>query len=426
MPHNKNKSNKRKFVRDARVTKTPGRQIIVRGKPVSPIRAATSIKGDDFHSDKNYVLREKFEFDIDKKENERNGAGVIISRENVDMWKLEIASARYVFDRDTTERFSDTKFTELTKAAKPDYGTPIVDQFEYENVTYHKADKGIAGARRLAYNIGETHVLSSWANGIIVFVCNAYNYIDKKGNKNRDLLQFTWYFSADTKRNFDTDVQNKVVGKGRKLVLNDVQRSTTGRYYCEVKNDKGTTNTIAHYVNVYRDGRIKEIMGGSDNDIPTGRFEWTPISTTKGYDKRHPKNRPYKDYFIEEEQWVQMRYNPQTRSFERQQARSGRGITKRPWNINPKIKWIKDNSMKGNTIQSNLQRKMGYWKYNNSPTVYWSDSNDVYSFPNANVYFDHREDMEYPRDFSDIEILNENSKNPYLIQGDNNIPVYNG
>ena len=66
MPHNKNKNNKRKFVRDVNISKTPQRQIIVRGKPVSPIRAATAIKGDDLHSDKNYVLREKFEFDIDR------------------------------------------------------------------------------------------------------------------------------------------------------------------------------------------------------------------------------------------------------------------------------------------------------------------------------------------------------------------------
>ena len=49
MPHNKNKRNKRKFLRDVKISKTPGRQIIVRGKPVSPIRAATAIKGDSLY-----------------------------------------------------------------------------------------------------------------------------------------------------------------------------------------------------------------------------------------------------------------------------------------------------------------------------------------------------------------------------------------
>ena len=423
MPHNKNKNNKRKFVRDVNISKTPQRQIIVRGKPVSPIRAATAIKGDDLHSDKNYVLREKFEFDIDKKENKRNSYGVITSRENVDMWKLEIASARYVFDRDVTERFSDTKFTELAKAEKPDYGTPIVDQFEYENVTYREANSEKGGGAKLAFDLGETHILDMRANGTFVIVVNAYNFEDKKGRKNRENLQYTWYFSADPKRNFDTDVQNKVISKGRKLRIYNIQRAGTGRYTCEITNDKGVTRTVAQYLSVWRDGRIEELTGGKDNDIPLGRFRW--VDTIKDYDKRYPKTRPYKDYIIEDEKWVTMIYNPETRKFEVRKARPGRNISRRPWNINPKIKWIKENSMKGNVIQSNLNRKQGYWKYNNSPTVYWSDSNDVYSFPNPAVYYDHRDDMGFPRNWSDIEILNENENNPYLIKGDS-IQVYNG
>ena len=71
MPHNKNKRNKRKFLRDVKISKTPGRQIIVRGKPVSPIRAATAIKGDSLYSDPNYALRDSFEFDIDKNQIDR-------------------------------------------------------------------------------------------------------------------------------------------------------------------------------------------------------------------------------------------------------------------------------------------------------------------------------------------------------------------
>ncbi len=162
MPHNKNKRNKRKFLRDVKISKTPGRQIIVRGKPVSPIRAATAIKGDSLYSDPNYALRDSFEFDIDKN-NERNGVGIIISRENVDDWKLELASARYIFEQDMSERFTDVKFTELEKAEAPVYGTPIIDQFEYENVTFREANKDKGGGWKLAYDLGEPHILDMGA-----------------------------------------------------------------------------------------------------------------------------------------------------------------------------------------------------------------------------------------------------------------------
>ena len=399
--------------------KTPERQIRVQTEPISPIKSATGIKGDSLYSDKNFVLIEKFEFAIDNDNNERSDTGIIISREGIDEWKLEIASARFIFDRDLTERFSDVEFEELSKYEKPNYGTPIIDQFEYENVTYHEANKDIKGARKLAYNLGETHVLSSWANGTVVFVCNAYNYEDKRGDKDRELLQYTWYFSADTNRNFNTDVQMRVVGKGRKIILNDVQRSSVGRYFCEISNDKGVTRSKSHYLNAYRDGRIVELMGGEKNSIPLGRYEWEDISTTKTFDKRHPKLQPYKDYILEEEKWVKMVWNPEIKSYERDDiARTNQTPGRRPWNTNKKIRWVKENSMKGNVISSNLQRKQGYWKYNDSQTVYWSDSQDVYSFPDPPTYYDHREEMGYKRDFSDINVFNRNQNNPYFLDND--------
>tara|TARA_R110001592_G_scaffold75219_7_gene227776 strand:+ start:4183 stop:5448 length:1266 start_codon:yes stop_codon:yes gene_type:complete len=402
----------RKFI------KTPGRQIRVQTELVSPIKSATSIKSSDLHSDKEFVLRDKFEFEIDKK-NERSDTGIIISKEGVDDWKLEIASARFIFDRDLTERFNNVEFEELDKAEKPNYAAPIIDQFEYENVTYHEANKDIKGARKLAYNLGETHVLSSWANGTPVLVCNAYNYEDKRGEKNRELLQFTWYFSADINRNFNTDVQQKVIGKGRKLILNDVQRSAVGRYFCEISNDKGVTRSMVHYLNAYRDGRIVELMGGEKENIPLGRYEWQDISTTKGFDRRHPKLSPYKDYLLEEEKWVRMVYNSEIKAYENTDiVRANKSPGRRPWNTNKTIQWVKKNSMKGNTVESSRQRKQGYWKYNNSTTVYWSDSQDVYSFPDPPVYYDHREEMGYKRDFSDIEVFNRSQNNPYLLDDD--------
>ena len=98
--------------------------------------------------------------------------------------------------------------------------------------------------------------------------------------------------------------------------------------------------------------------------------------------------------------------------------------------------------MSGNTISSNQQRKQGYWRISGTNTIYWSDSNDVYRFLSPQqqgvdqfergrrleTYYDHREEMGYERDFSDIENLSSNSQNPYLMDGEdiNDISVYYG
>ena len=75
--------------------------------------------------------------------------------------------------------------------------------------------------------------------------------------------------------------------------------------------------------------------------------------------------------------------------------------------------------MKGNIIQSNLQRKQGYWKYTDGDDIYWSDSNGVYTFENTAIYLDHREEMGYKKDFSDITSLNRSQNNPYMLDDDN-------
>ncbi len=143
--------------------------------------------------------------------------------------------------------------------------------------------------------------------------------------KNRDNIQYTWYFSAEPKRNFDTDVQNKVIAKGRKLSIYNIQRSGTGRYMCEITNDKGVSRTVAQFVSVWRPGRIKEMMGGPEMDIPLGRFEWE--DTNKSYDKQKPPTRPFMNYDLEQEKWVRLRYNPETSDFESADAVSpGRAV----------------------------------------------------------------------------------------------------
>ena len=74
--------------------------------------------------------------------------------------------------------------------------------------------------------------------------------------------------------------------------------------------------------------------------------------------------------------------------------------------------------MKGNTIESNMQRKQGYWKHNDNPTIYWSDSQGIYSFPNPTIYFDHRDQMGYERDWSNIKKFNRTQFNPYALFND--------
>tara|TARA_R110002051_G_scaffold60644_2_gene111255 strand:- start:3823 stop:5085 length:1263 start_codon:yes stop_codon:yes gene_type:complete len=415
MAHNSNKKNIRKFLPDMFVEKTSQRQITIGNLPVSPIKSATGIISDGLHSDKKFILRDKFEFNIDKRENKRSEAGIIISRENIDNWKLELASARYIFDRDLSERFTATEFTELKKVKAPTYGTPIIDQFEYENVGYKEANSEKGGGWALAESLGENHILDTRANRTFVIVVNAYNYEDKKGRKNRDNLQYTWYFSAEPSRNFDTDVQNKVIGKSRKLLIDSVQRAHVGRYTCEISNDKGVSRTISQFLSVWRDGKIVELKGG-DNNIPLGKFKWVDTYTRDKYNHKFGKVNSYQDYIVEEDKWVKMKYNFETKNYERTDIK--KSMTRRPWNINRKIQWIKDNSMKGNIIESNMQRKQGYWKYNDNPTVYWSDSQGIYSFPNPSIYFDHRDQMGYERDWSDIKKFNRTQFNPYALFND--------
>ena len=67
MAHNPNKKNIRKFLPDMFVEKTRQRQIAIGRLPVSPIKSATGIISDGLYSDRQFVLRDKFEFGIDVK-----------------------------------------------------------------------------------------------------------------------------------------------------------------------------------------------------------------------------------------------------------------------------------------------------------------------------------------------------------------------
>ena len=118
-----------------------------------------------------------------------------------------------------------------------------------------------------------------------------------------------------------------------------------------------------------------------------------------------------------------MVWNHEIATFERSDLPSpGEPVNKRPWNHNEKVKWIKENSMKGNTISSNQNRKQGYWKFTNNNRIYWSDSQGITAFHNPSVFYAHRQEMGYNRDWSEITKITRgarmDSNNPFMMRGD--------
>ena len=78
--------------------------------------------------------------------------------------------------------------------------------------------------------------------------------------------------------------------------------------------------------------------------------------------------------------------------------------------------------MKGNHIGNKTNRKQGYWKFTDSNTIYWSDSSGVTSFHNPSVYYRHRDEMGYPRNWSEISKITRGMRdydnNPFMVMGD--------
>lgn len=393
-----------------------GKEIQVSRIRKSAIKSATGIVDTGLYSDANYKLRDQFEFGIDKN-NTRSEAGTIISRENIDTDMLTLASARYVFERNTWNKFTDSSFTEFKELGTDiKYGAPLIDQLEWQNVNWVKArvDGKTANSEyaKMANDLGETELLKINSNHNFVIVANAYNYTDKRGKKNRDNLTFTWKFSSG-ENNHTVNVLDKVVGHGRRLIIENAQRAHIGRYTCEVSNDKGRTFTISKYLFVYRPGDIvskKSKVAGEE--IETGGKFWT--DTDKTWNKKYTRFDDMMDYSLEDEKWYSMYWNTNGKKFERKNLRTA--INKRPGFHDKKIKHIKKTMFGKGQIAK--VREHGYWKYAGDPTVYWSDSIEVIEFSDSAVYFEHREQLGYEEDWTEIDTITSGHPNKYLLDGD--------
>lgn len=419
------KHSKQKYI-DRHIEKGPENEITVIHQRSSPIQSATGIEGNLLWEDKRYELRNEYLFEGDKKNN-RTASGTIISRENIDKWELDLEAARYVFDKEAWEKHTDVEITELKDDSEIQYSNPIIDQDEFRNVGFYRAKVGesnATGAEKFAAKVNEDFVLSIAANRTAVLVVNAYNYEDKKGKKNRDNIQYIWRFSTY----YDTGPQHidRVIGTDRKLLLENIQRHHTGWYTCDITNDKGVTQTATKMVLCWRTGTTKEITIKQGNEkIGTGRFEFIPDSgilwwtkktnNPQTYNERYKKTDSHWDYDLSTERWVFMTW----RGGEQWATATSLAVSfGKPWIYNEKIKWIKDNSMKGNQFGVTNYRKQGYWKYENNLAIFWSDPVGVVKFKTESSYFTHRKEMSYPRDWSLITILKPADQNPFLAIGE--------
>ena len=406
------------------VEKSPEKDITVVHTKKSPIESATGIEGDLLWEDVRYQLRDEYVFEGDKK-NQRTPSGTIISRENIDTWELDLEAARYVFDRKAWEKHTDVEITELKDESEVIYNAPIVDLDEFRNVEFERAKIGeekATGGEKFAAEVNETFVLSIAANRCVVMVVNAYNYEDKKGRKNRDNIQYTWKFSSyhpEGPQHID-----RIIGTDRKLILENIQRHQTGWYTCDITNDKGTTSTTSRMVLCWRTGTKKEItIRQGDAKVGTGRFKFIPTTgildwtgeLKQTWNDRYKKTDPHWDYDLEKERWVYMTW----RGGEEWNTYTTEAATiNKPWAYNEKIKWIKDNSMKGNSFGTTNYRKQGYWKFDGAPAVYWSDSIGVIKFGTEANFMAHRKEISYPEDWTLIKILKPTDHNPYLAKGE--------
>jgi len=380
------------------------------------IRSATGIAAPTLHVDNKYKLRDEFEFKLDER-NKRTPAGTILSREGIDKDKLVIAAARFVFERGTWGKFTDSDFTELTDGKEDRvYGAPIVDQFEWGNVDYSKA--ALEGARwpvpaKMAHDLGEKSIIDIKANKNVVLVANAYNYEDKRERKNRSNISYTWKFSS-SELNYDVSVIDKVVGTGRKLIIEDAQRANTGRYTCEISNDKGRSYTHTQYLFVYRPGKLeKEMIEVAGTEIDSGRKYWVDRDNGK-WNKDNTKYDDMKDYSVEDEMWYDMVWSTESKEWQRKDL--GVSIDKRAGQ-SEKINYVKRMLIGSDNISR--QRSQGYWKYSGDEYIYWSDSVDVSKFTSDTLYFEHRDQLGYPEDYTDIQTIPDGGPNPYILTNDN-------
>ena len=388
----------------------------------------SNLKVDEFS------LQEEYDYPIDFKDNRRNNNEVILSKEGGKRnFPLKIASARVVFEKATMKKFVDVEIKELVdpKSVKVQikkntlkYGTPKIDQFEWWGLRMIRVDnyKSLVYSpqwstdeiRQLTYMAkeeGEKHVWTNRANSNFCIVADAYNYKDDKNKKNRDNIKYTWKFTSSA-NNYDVIVQNKILHHGRVLNIKNAQRHHTGRYTCEITNDKGNSYTKTIYVVIHRTGHAKAIENSINGvKVPTGKKVW--VDTDPGYDKKFiHTNRHAPIYDIASEAWMRQKWNGNSWDIEKDNMHT---------EVKTKMDRIALERRRKDT--STRQRDYGYWRLPGSHDIYFSNNKGVVKFKNGWAMLHHKFANKMPLNFGSFDNISPGERNRYTKVGDE-ITIY--
>ena len=391
-----------------------------------------------------YSLQKEYEYPIDENDNERSVNEVILSKEGgMRNYPLILGSARLVFEKATMEKFVDVEIKELVdpKSVKVQikknilkYGTPKIDQFEwgglrmiqvdnYKSLAYSRqwSVKEIAQLTAMAREEGEKNVFTNRANTTFSLCADAYNYKDDKGNKNRENIKYTWKFTSSL-NNYDVSVQNKIVHLGRVLRITNCQRHHTGRYTCEITNDKGASYTKTIYIVIHRTGRaVAEEINVNGVLIPNGKKKWQ--DTNPAYDKKFIWDKRYLPlYDLKKEAWVR-EVKVGDKFVVMTQGGAGTGGAGTGTEAATRMSRINlNNKFKGQT--STKDRDFGYWRLPGSHDIYFSSSKGVIRFSSGFAMLKHKFDNDMPLNFGSIDDIEKGESTRYTKVGDE-ITIYN-
>ena len=391
-----------------------------------------------------YSLQKDYDYPIDENDNERNTNEIILSKEGGKRnYPLIIASARLVFEKATMEKFVDVEIKELVdpKSVKVQikknilkYGTPKIDQFEWGGLRMIQVDNykslpysrqwtvlEIAQLTAMGREEGEKNVFTNRANTTFSLCADAYNYKDDKGNKNRENIKYTWKFTSSL-NNYDVSVQNKIVHLGRVLRITNCQRHHTGRYTCEITNDKGASYTKTIYIVIHRTGRaVAEEINVNGVLIPNGKKKWQ--DTNPAYDKKFIWDKRYLPlYDLKKEAWVR-EVKVGDKFVVMTQGGAGTGGAGTGTEAATRMSRINlNNKFKGQT--STKDRDFGYWRLPGSHDIYFSSSKGVIRFSSGFAMLKHKFDNDMPLNFGSIDDIEKGESTRYTKVGDE-ITIYN-
>lgn len=388
----------------------------------------SNLKVDD------YSLQKEYDYPIDFNDNRRSNNEVILSKEGGKRnFPLILASARLVFEKATMKKFVDVEIKELVdpKSVKVQiikntlkYGTPKIDQHEWWGLRMMRVDnyKSLPYSRQwttfeiqqltfMAKEEGEKNVYTNRANSSFAIVVDAYNYVDDKGKKNRENIKYTWKFTSSA-NNYDVSVQNKIIHHGRQLKIDNCQRHHTGRYTCEITNDKGNSYTKTIYIVIHRSGKAVTISTKINGTwISTGKKKWE--DTDSEYDKKYIWTERHNAWYdLKKEAWDFLSWNG------KKWISSWRFKTE----VNTKMDRIKLNEkFKGE--KSTKDRDFGYWRLPGSHNVYFSNSKGVIRFKSGWAMLHHKFANDMPLNFGSIDDIEKGESDRYTKVGDE-ITIY--